>query len=154
MLLIWIAAEWKPGNRTRAWPCGLYVLFAHGSSSSMPSVEAYRRRRLKTERPREFGTLIHALERHCFSELKMARDTDGMVTFSRDAMDQFCQANGLSLASMSDDSIAALIDAWYMQHRMTGGEPDLVAEDLISAGLERGSREDGHRGPPLRFRRS
>lgn len=110
----------------------------------------------ETTRPPGFGTVLYALQSRSFAELDLARDTNGVVTFSRDAMQAFCRTGGLSLESLSDDSIAALIDAWYMQHRMTGGAPDPVAEKLISEALETDTLSDGQRPRrlALRFRAS
>lgn len=70
-----------------------------------------------------------------FSDLRLARDPDGCVSFDWAAIERICEASGLSAGMFRDvpeDNVAGLITAWYQAHREHGGDPDPVAEDLIA----------------------
>lgn len=70
-----------------------------------------------------------------FSDLRLARDPDGMVSFDWSVIDRICAASGLSPSLLRDgpeDNAASLIVAWYNAHRAGGGAPDPIAEDLIA----------------------
>jgi len=69
-----------------------------------------------------------------FCDLKLARDSDGHVSFDWAPIEKICTASGLDVAVLRDgpeDNVAGLIVAWYQEHRQRGGEQDVVAEDLI-----------------------
>ena len=81
-----------------------------------------------------------------FSDLKLARDPDGMVSFDHAVIDRICAASGLSPALLHDgpeDNLASLIVGWYNAHRARGGAPDPVAEDLIAEVRIEGERGGG-----------
>ena len=70
-----------------------------------------------------------------FESLQLARDADGQVSFSIEAINQLCSINDIDPALMLDspeDNVAGLIVAWYDRHRQLGGALDSVAEDLIA----------------------
>lgn len=70
-----------------------------------------------------------------FSDLRLARDPDGDVSFDWTPIERICEASGLPpniLRTQDEDAVSALIVAWYQVHRRAGGEPDPVAEDLIA----------------------
>lgn len=70
-----------------------------------------------------------------FSDLKLVREQDGSVSFDWSAIDRICAASGLEadrFRNSAEDNVAGLIVAWYQAHRREGGEPDAVAEDLLS----------------------
>lgn len=69
-----------------------------------------------------------------FSDLRLARDPDGGVSFDWAVIERICEASGLPVAMFRDapeDNVSGLIVGWYQAHRQHGGEPDPVAEDLI-----------------------
>lgn len=70
-----------------------------------------------------------------FSDLRMARDTDGMVSFDWAPIDAICKASGIDPAvfrDASEDNVAALISEWYRLHISGGGSPDATQEELIA----------------------
>jgi hypothetical protein len=70
-----------------------------------------------------------------FSDLHLARDPDGSVSFDWAAIERICEASGLPVEMFRDapeDHVSGLIVGWYRAHRQNGGEADPVAEDLIS----------------------
>jgi hypothetical protein len=70
-----------------------------------------------------------------FSDLRLARDPDGSVSFDWDVIERICEASGLPVEMFRDapeDNVSGLIVSWYQVHRQHGGEPDPVAEDLIA----------------------
>lgn len=80
-----------------------------------------------------------------FSDLKLARDTDGYVSFDWSPVEAICKANGLDVDVFREgpeENVAALILAWYLAQRQRGGALDLVQEDII----EENMLEDGHDG--------
>lgn len=69
-----------------------------------------------------------------FSDLRLARDPDGGVSFDWAVIERICEASGLSVEMFSDaseDNVSGLIAGWYQAHRQHGGEADPVAEDLL-----------------------
>lgn len=70
-----------------------------------------------------------------FSDLKLARDTDGSVSFDWAPIERICAASGLDvglLRDRSEDALAEVLTVWYRQHLAAGGAPDQVYADLIS----------------------
>jgi len=70
-----------------------------------------------------------------FSDLRLARDPDGSVSFDWAVIERICEASGLPIEVLRDgpeDNVAGLITHWYMAHRQHGGEADPVADDLIA----------------------
>lgn len=70
-----------------------------------------------------------------FSDLKLARDPDGAVSFEWAVIERICEASGLPIEVLRDgpeDNVAGLITHWYMAHRANGGAADPVADDLIA----------------------
>ncbi|MDH1557081.1 hypothetical protein N5E86_21760 [Stutzerimonas stutzeri] len=73
-----------------------------------------------------------------FSDLNLARDNDGSVSFDWSVIERICQASGMPVELLRDgpeDNVAALLTQWYMAHKKHGGAPDLIAEDLIAEAL-------------------
>ena len=66
-----------------------------------------------------------------FSDLQLAREPDGRISFSRDAMEHVCRALGRPLHTLSDDDLAALITVHYVWHLLAGGDPVPLLEGLI-----------------------
>ncbi len=69
-----------------------------------------------------------------FSELKLAHDADGNVSFNWAPIERICRANSLDIALFQcgpEDNLAAMLTAWYRAHLAAGGRPDPVYEDLI-----------------------
>ena len=70
-----------------------------------------------------------------FSDLNLARDPDGAVSFEWGVIERICAASNLPIELLRDgpeDNVAGLITHWYMAHRQHGGEADPVADDLIA----------------------
>ena len=70
-----------------------------------------------------------------FSDLRLARDPDGHVSFDWTPIERICAASGQDVAVFRDgpeDNLASLLSAWYHAHRAAGGERDAVYEDLIA----------------------
>lgn len=73
-----------------------------------------------------------------FSDLGLARDSDGAVSMNWAIVERVCEASGIDPAVFQDgpeDNAAQLVVAWYQQHRQAGGEPDAVAEDLLAEAI-------------------
>lgn len=70
-----------------------------------------------------------------FSDLHLARDPDGSVSFDWAVVERLCETSGLSVEPFRDgpeDNVACLLVGWYQEHTRHGGESDPVAEDLIA----------------------
>lgn len=70
-----------------------------------------------------------------FSDLRLARNPDGSVSFDWAAIERICEASGLPVEMFRDapeDNVSGLIVGWYQAHRQHGGEADPVADDLIA----------------------
>ena len=67
-----------------------------------------------------------------FSDLRLSRCADGMVRYDLSVIESIMEASGLDPADATGDLVTSLIVAWYSAHRLSGGEPDPVAEDLIA----------------------
>lgn len=70
-----------------------------------------------------------------FADLKLARDTDGAVSFDPAVVGLIERASGLPegyFMGQPEDAVAGLIVTWYMQHLAAGGAHDPVADDLIA----------------------
>jgi hypothetical protein len=86
-----------------------------------------------------------------FSDLRLARDSDGMVSFDWVTLEAICDASGIDAAVFRDspeDNVAALITAWYRQHLADGGAPDAVQEDLIAEARAEDAMGGGLSYPP------
>lgn len=70
-----------------------------------------------------------------FSALHLTRDSaTGNVSFDWRPIEAICQASSIDLALFRDspeDNVAGLLVAWYAAHRVQGGDPDSVAEELL-----------------------
>lgn len=75
-----------------------------------------------------------------FADLKLARDSDGRVSFDWSPIERICEASGVDPAIFRDapeDNVSGLIVAWYAEHLRGGGARDPVQDDLIAeAALE------------------
>lgn len=70
-----------------------------------------------------------------FSALQLARNADGPLSFDWGPIEQICELSGIDVAlfrESPEDNIAALLVAWYAEHRQRGGAPDPVHEDLLA----------------------
>lgn len=70
-----------------------------------------------------------------FSDLRLARDPDGSVSFDWAVIERICEASGLPVELLREgpeDNVAGLLIGWYQAHRQRGGAPDPVAEDLLA----------------------
>ncbi|MBL8254668.1 MAG: hypothetical protein JNJ76_13825 [Candidatus Competibacter sp.] len=86
-----------------------------------------------------------------FSDLCMAYDSDGMVSFDWRTIEEICDANGLDSAVLLDspeDNLAALINTWYKHHLAHGGPPDSVQEDIIAEARAEDALGGGLSYPP------
>lgn len=73
-----------------------------------------------------------------FSDLKLARDPDGMVSFDWSPVEAICQASNVPVEILRDgpeDNVSGLIVAWYQHHLAAGGTRDSVADDLIGEAI-------------------
>lgn len=69
-----------------------------------------------------------------FSALKLARDSDGHVSFDWAPINTICAASNINpevFTDTNEDNVSSFIIHWYTAHIANGGEPDPVAEDLI-----------------------
>ena len=70
-----------------------------------------------------------------FSDLRLAREPDGSVSFDWATIARICEASGLPVDVFRvapEDDVSGLIVFWYQAHRQHGGAADPVAEDLIA----------------------
>lgn len=73
-----------------------------------------------------------------FSQLKLARENNGDVSFNWNVIETICTASGVPvdvLKNAPEDNTAALVIHWYTAHRQAGGAADPVAEDLLAETL-------------------
>jgi hypothetical protein len=69
-----------------------------------------------------------------FSDLQLAYENDGDISFNSAVFKHVCLANGITqndIAS-SNDGVGGFVAKWYVAHIRAGGEKDPVAEDMIS----------------------
>ena len=88
-----------------------------------------------------------------FSDLRLARDADGMVSFDWTPIDAICEASGIDLAffrQTPEDNVAALINEWYRLHIADGGPADATQEELIAEALAEEALGGGFSYPPGR----
>lgn len=70
-----------------------------------------------------------------FGSLRLARDSDGAVSFDTAVIERIALASGLPadyFMARDEDAVAELIVRWYGSHRAAGGAADAAAEDLIA----------------------
>ncbi|MCW8196735.1 hypothetical protein F6455_18230 [Proteobacteria bacterium 005FR1] len=73
-----------------------------------------------------------------FSELNLVRHTNGDVGFDWRVIERICEASSLPvelLRNTHEDNLAGVIMQWYLLHRVHGGIPDPVAEQLVHEAL-------------------
>ena len=88
-----------------------------------------------------------------FSDLRLARDADGMVSFDWSPIDAICKASGIDpsfFRETPEDNVAALINEWYRLHVADGGDADLTQEDLIAEARAEDDRGYGFSHAPGR----
>jgi hypothetical protein len=68
-----------------------------------------------------------------FSELKLAREPDGSVSFDIETIRRVCEASQIDADTVlhNEDNLVELITSWYFMNCDNGGESDPIAEDLI-----------------------
>lgn len=70
-----------------------------------------------------------------FSDLRLARDPNGDVSFDITVIERIEQSSGLPVGffmASPEDALGELIVQWYRMHLSGGGTPDATAEDLIA----------------------
>ena len=71
-----------------------------------------------------------------FADLDLTRDpATGEVSFAWDPIEAICEASDINIdvfRKSREDNVAALITAWYREHRQRGGTLDPVQEQLIA----------------------
>jgi len=70
-----------------------------------------------------------------FADLKLARDSDGAVSFDWSPVERICAVSGVPIELLRDgpeDNVSNLIVRWYAAHKKAGGAPDPVGEDLLA----------------------
>lgn len=73
-----------------------------------------------------------------FSDLKLARDANGHVSFDWAPIERICSASGIDVAVLRDgpeDNVASLLSGWYRHHIERGGDRDATFEDLAGEAL-------------------
>ena len=88
-----------------------------------------------------------------FSDLRLARDRDGHVSFDWAVIERICEASNLPaevLREGPEDNVTGLIVGWYNAHRQAGGDPDPVAEDLMAEIRLEDAHGGGHSHAPGR----
>lgn len=78
-----------------------------------------------------------------FSDLKLARDADGMVSFDWSPIETICHGSNLPVEILREgpeDNVSGLIVAWYQHHLAAGGDHDAVADDLIAEAMAEEAR--------------
>jgi hypothetical protein len=73
-----------------------------------------------------------------FADLKLARDSDGMVSFDWSPVEAICKASNLPVEILKDgpeDNVSGLIIAWYENNIASGGQRDPVADDIIGEAI-------------------
>lgn len=88
-----------------------------------------------------------------FSDLKLARDADGMVSFDWAPINAICEASNLDadiFHAGPEDYVSGLIVTWYQRHIADGGERDPVADDLIAEVMAENELGGGISHPPGR----
>lgn len=80
--------------------------------------------------------LFHRTGYPQFSDLQLAREPNGAISFSSTAMEHFCRALGRALDTLSEDDLGALIAVHYLWHCVVaGGDPVPVVESLLPQAL-------------------
>lgn len=69
-----------------------------------------------------------------FADLRLALEPNGQISYNPMVITSIAQASGLpGLFFMQSDAMATeVIFRWYSAHRLAGGAPDPVAEQLIA----------------------
>lgn len=73
-----------------------------------------------------------------FSDLNLARDPDGALSFNWEPIERICHASGLPVELFSEqpeENVCQLIMHWYHAHLQQGGPRDPVQDDLIAETL-------------------
>lgn len=73
-----------------------------------------------------------------FADLKLTRDTDGMVSFDWSPVELICKASNVPVEILKEgpeDNVSNLLIAWYESHIASGGERDPVADDIIGEAI-------------------
>ena len=69
-----------------------------------------------------------------FADLQLERDDAGGLRYLPDPLAACCEANELDVVMTlgSNNMACMLVAEWYLSHRMSGGEPDPVAESILA----------------------
>jgi hypothetical protein len=70
-----------------------------------------------------------------FTDLNLAFDQSGMISFDWQAIEQICAYNHLPIDVFKqgpEDNAVSLIVVWYGHHRQAGGALDPVMEEYIA----------------------
>ena len=88
-----------------------------------------------------------------FSDLKLQRDADGMVSFDWAPIERICAASGVPFELLRDgpeDNVSGLIVHWYQAHLANGGARDAVQDDLLAEVMIEESAGQHHSHEPGR----
>lgn len=78
-----------------------------------------------------------------FSDLQLARDPDGALSFDWAPLERICAVSNIDIALLRDgpeDNVAGLLAAWYAEHLRRGGARDPVQDDLIAETMAEDAR--------------
>lgn len=69
-----------------------------------------------------------------FSDLRLARDANGRLSFNWAPIERICASSGIdvNVPRSSEDSAAWLITYWYAEHIRRGGARDPVYDNLVA----------------------
>ncbi len=70
-----------------------------------------------------------------FSDLNLAFDQSGGISFNWEPIERICAHNGMSadiFKRQHEDNVAGLIVHWYAAHLDQGGQRNAVADELIA----------------------
>ena len=70
-----------------------------------------------------------------FSDLQLKLSPDGHVSYDHSVMKRICDACGIDVDQITEDTANEIMAGWYARHRVAGGDPDPVAEDLFQDAL-------------------
>lgn len=85
-----------------------------------------------------------------FADLKMGRDTDGMVSVDQDVLRAICAHSDIDhdLLIAHEDNLSTLYTEWYAMARSAGEPADAVMDDLIAEAAAEDALGDGLSRPP------
>ena len=76
-------------------------------------------------------------EGYSFTDLKIRRCADDAIDLDMDLVKLICNINGLDFAKVCQNPgpvVSTILTVWYKSHLASGGEIDVLMEELKSAG--------------------